>query len=92
MNNTKYMYHTNQSEVAIREALVKRHPRDSFTLATKLPTMFLTCVEDQERIFSEQLEKCGVEYFDYYLIHNLGEINYQIAERFDSFALTFEPK
>ena len=47
--------------------------------------MFLTKKEDLPRIFSEQLEKCGVDYFDYYLIHNLGVINYAIAEKLDAF-------
>jgi Predicted oxidoreductases of the aldo/keto reductase family len=84
--DTAYMYHGYQSEIAIREALVKRHPRDSFTLTTKLPTMLLKTEEDMERIFNEQLEKCGVEYFDYYLLHNLGVSHYAIAQKFDSFA------
>ena len=84
--DTAYMYHTGKSEIAIREAVVKRHPRDTFTIADKLPTMFLKEVGDQERIFAEQLEKCGVEYFDYYLLHNLGAINYATAQKFGSFA------
>lgn len=83
--DTAYMYHNYQSEVALRESLVKRHKRESFTLATKLPTMFLQTKDDQERIFSEQLEKCGVDYFDYYLLHNLGVNHYAIARKFDSF-------
>ena len=83
--DTAYMYHDFHSEIAIREALVKRHPRGSFTLTDKMPTMFLKKQEDLERIFSEQLEKCGVEYFDYYLLHNLGVANYEIAERFHAF-------
>ncbi|KHD37485.1 Fe-S oxidoreductase [Clostridium acetobutylicum] len=83
--DTAYMYHTGKSELAIKEALVKRHKRDSFTLATKLPTMFLKEEGDQERIFNEQLEKCGVDYFDYYLLHALGEKNYATAQRFRSF-------
>jgi len=90
--DTAYMYHMNKSEIAIREALVKRHNRDSFTLATKLPTMFLKAKEDQERIFNEQLEKCGVDYFDYYLLHNLGVAHYEIAQKFDSFAFIEEKK
>ena len=49
--DTAYMYHNFRSETAIREALVKRHPRDRFTLTSKLPTMFLTAEEDMERIF-----------------------------------------
>lgn len=90
--DTAYMYHMGRSELAIRECLVKRHKRDSFTLATKLPTMFLKSEEDQERIFNEQLEKCGVDYFDYYLIHNLGVSHYEIAKKFDSFAFVRQKK
>ncbi|MDK2808874.1 MAG: uncharacterized protein PWP24_1611, partial [Clostridiales bacterium] len=70
--DTAYMYHNFISESAVKEALVKRHPRDSYTIATKLPTMFLKEVEDMERIFNEQLEKIGVTYFDYYLLHSLS--------------------
>jgi len=90
--DTAYMYHMNKSEIAIRESLVKRHKRDSFTIATKLPTMFLHTKEDQERIFNEQLEKVGVAYFDYYLLHNLNITHYEIAEKFDSFAFIEEKK
>lgn len=90
--DTAYMYHVGNSEIAIRESLVKRHKRDSFTLATKLPTMLLKTQEDQERIFNEQLEKCGVDYFDYYLIHNLGVNHYEIATKFDSFAFVQQKK
>ncbi len=90
--DTAYMYHMNKSEIAIKEALVKRHKRDRFTVATKLPMMFLKTREDQERIFNEQLEKCGVDYFDYYLLHNLGVSNYETAQRLDSFAFVQEKK
>lgn len=90
--DTAYMYHNFKSEVAIREALVKRHDRDKFTLTTKLPTMLLKTKEDQEKIFNTQLEKCGVEYFDYYLLHNLGAINYRTAEKFNSFEFVQEKK
>lgn len=90
--DTAYMYHMGKSEMAIRESVVKRYKRDKFTLATKLPTMFLKTQEDQERIFQEQLEKCGVDYFDYYLLHNLGTTNYETAEKFASFAFVQEKK
>lgn len=83
--DTAYMYHDFISEEVVREALVKRHPRDSFTLATKMPTMFLKKPEDHGRIFSEQLKKCGVDYFDYYLIHSLSTEHYEIAQRLDTF-------
>ncbi len=90
--DTAYMYHKFTSEIVLREALVKRHPRDSFTVATKMPTMFLKEKEDLERLFNEQLEKCGVEYFDYYLLHNLGVSHYKIAEKFDVFAFIRQKK
>ena len=63
--DTAYMYHDFTSETALREALVRRHPRESFTVADKMPTMFLKQDGDLERIFDEQLDKCGVDYFDY---------------------------
>lgn len=90
--DTAYMYHNFKSEIALREALVKRHPRDSFTVATKMPTMFLKTKDDQERIFNEQLEKCGVDYFDYYLLHNLGVTHYEIAKNMDSFGFIKQKK
>ena len=90
--DTAYMYHDFRSECVVREALVERHPRSSFTLATKLPTMFLKAEGDQERIFDEQLSKCGVDYFDYYLLHNLNISNYRTVERFDSFAFAARMK
>lgn len=90
--DTAYMYHMGKSETAMREALVKRHKRESFTVATKMPTMFLKSSDDHERIFSEQLAKCGVDYFDYYLLHNLGTENYEIAQRFNSFEFIRQKK
>ena len=90
--DTAYMYHNFKSEIALREALVKRYPRESYTVATKMPTMFLKDKDDLERIFKEQLEKCGVDYFDYYLLHNLGVTHYQIAEKFDAFAFILQKK
>jgi len=90
--DTAYMYHMYKSEIAVREALVKRHKRDSFTITTKLPTMFLKTKKDQERIFNEQCEKCGVDYFDYYLLHSLGMKNYETAKELGSFEFVNEKK
>lgn len=90
--DTAYVYHNMKSEIAVREALVKRYPRDKFTLATKLLPRVLKAAEEQERIFQEQLEKCGVEFFDYYLIHNLGESSYRQACKFDTFGFVAAKK
>lgn len=90
--DTAYMYHNYESERVLREVLVKRHPRASFTVATKLPTMFLKKPEDMERIFQEQREKTGVAYFDYYLLHALNANHYKIAEELDAFAFMQKKK
>ena len=84
--DTAYMYHGGRSESAAREAIVARYPRDSFWLTSKLPTFYLHKKGDQERIFAEQLKRCGVEYFDNYLLHSLDKKNYETAEKFGSFA------
>ena len=90
--DTAYMYHDFTSESVIKEALVNRHPRDSYTLATKLPTMFLETEGDNERIFAKQLQNCGVDYFDYYLIHNLGVEHYATAQRLGCFEFVQQKK
>ena len=90
--DTAYMYHDYTSERALRETLVKRYKRNEFTVATKMPTMLLKVKEDVPRIFAEQLENCGVEYFDYYLAHNLGLINYAIAQKLDVFPFIQQKK
>ena len=89
---TAYMYHDFASERAVKTALVERHARDCFTLTSKLPTMMLKTKEDQERIFNEQLEKCGVEYFDYYLLHALTKVTYETAQRLGSFDFVQQKK
>jgi predicted aldo/keto reductase-like oxidoreductase len=83
--DTAYIYHKGKSEIAMREALVKRHKRDTFTIATKMPMLILKEKDEQEGYFNEQLEKCGVDYFDYYLLHNIGLKYYQLAQKCDSF-------
>ncbi len=90
--DTAYTYHGFKSEGTVREALVKRHNRDEFSLATKLPPRMLKSVEDQERIFNEQLENCGVEFFDYFLLHNIGVSAYQQACKYDTFGFALKKK
>ena len=83
--DTAYMYHEGTSEMAVREDLVKRYDRDKFLLADKLPTMRLNEAADMQRIFDEQRQKCGVEYFDYYLLHNLNTRFYDTAVKLGAF-------
>ncbi len=90
--DTAYMYHAGASENMVKEAVVDRYPRDSFQLATKLPTMMLKEEEDSPRIFAEQLQKCGVQFFDYYLLHCLTKDNYEICNRLGVFEFANEKK
>ena len=85
--DTAWFYHKGLSENIVKEALVDRYPRDKFTVATKLPLSSLKEADEarQEEIFATQLQKIGVEYFDYYLLHNINTDNYQTAQRLHSF-------
>ena len=79
--DTAYFYHEGSSENAMKEAVVKRYPRESFILADKLPIWHAETAEDIPKLFNEQLERCGVDYFDFYLLHALdGEKNTKCEE------------
>ncbi len=67
-------YHDGQSETVIGRIL-GNYPRNKFYLATKFSVYDLSNMDKVEEIFEEQLKKCGVEYFDFYLFHNVCEIN-----------------
>jgi predicted aldo/keto reductase-like oxidoreductase len=71
--DTAYMYHGGKSEGFLRRALVERHPRASFTLATKMPGEGAGSLDKAKEIFAEQLERLGVGYIDYYLLHGIGK-------------------
>ena len=70
------------SETAIRKALVERHPRESFTLASKLNAMVAPTEKAAKQEFTTSLRRTGAGYFDYYLLHAFMENNYEKYERF----------
>lgn len=72
--DTAWGYHSGNSERAMGKAL-GRHPRESFYLATKFPGYDLSNMPKVKEIFEKQLEKCQVSYFDFYLFHNVCEMN-----------------
>lgn len=90
--DTAWMYCGFKSENAAKEALVDRHPRDSYTLATKLHAGFLKAKEDRDAIFNEQIAKTGVDYFDYYLLHDVGQDHYEIYKELDCFNWLMDKK
>lgn len=72
--DTAWGYHDGHSETVMGKAL-NRYPRESYYLATKFPGYDLSNMDKVEEIFEKQLEKCGVGYFDFYLFHNVCEMN-----------------
>ncbi len=72
--DTAWGYHSGHSEAAVGKALA-RYPRDTFYLADKFPGYDLSNMDKVEEIFEAQLKRCGVDYFDFYLIHNVCEMN-----------------
>ena len=70
--DTAFVYHEGVGEAAFRKCVVERYPRESFKIATKLPLFVITEESQLEPIFAQQLENCGVEYFDYYMLHNVS--------------------
>lgn len=83
--DTAFTYLDGRSEAAIKRAVVERHPRNTFRIADKLPSWKVEHRKDCERYFKEQCERCGVTYFDVYLLHWLNAENYAIAEQYDEF-------
>ena len=79
--DTAYMYHRGQSEVVMGD-LLSAYPRESFMLATKLPVVFVKEEGDQERFFEEQLSRCKVDYFDFYLAHALDKEKLETMKKF----------
>ena len=72
--DTAWGYHSGSSEIAIGRSL-GRYPRERWHLATKFPGYDLSNMNQVKTIFERQLEKCGVDYFDFYLFHNVCEMN-----------------
>lgn len=90
--DTAWMYCGFASEPAVKEALVSRYPRDSYTLATKLHAGFMKTKEDRDNIFNAQLEKTGAGYFDYYLLHGIEAGMLPTYEKLDCFNWILDKK
>ena len=72
--DTAFMYHDGQSEIVMGKVL-NQYPRERYYIATKFPGYDTANMEQVEQIFNKQLEKTGMEYFDFYLFHNVNEGN-----------------
>ena len=83
--DTAFPYHEQQSENALRKALVDRYDRDSYIFADKMPTVLVKSGDEYPLYFNKQLEKTGVSYFDYYLMHNMGRDRYFNTDKWGGF-------
>lgn len=90
--DTGYTYLDGLCEEMLCKTLVQRHPRDRFQLATKLPGYQVTSYEDCFRYFEESANRCGVDYFDVYMLHWLDEKHYALAEKYRQFEFLQELK
>ena len=91
--DTAYGYLGGKSELAIAEALVKRYPRESFQLATKLPPWAgAKTAEEARQMFWTSLERTQAGYFDFYLMHNLGNERTQLFEEYNLWNFALEQK
>ncbi len=90
--DTAYTYLDGRSEDTIREALVKRYPRNAYQLATKLPGYDAESYDDCFRYFEASAQRCGVDYFDVYMLHWLTEEHYRIAQERGEFEFLRELK
>lgn len=83
--DTAAPYHGMRSEVAFREAVVKNHPRESYTITDKLSIWMIDKAEDMETFFNGQLERLGVDYLDIYLLHAVSAAKYDKIQEFKAF-------
>lgn len=90
--DTAYLYHDEHSESALRKALVERYDRSSYVFADKMPTVIVKSADEYPMYFDRQLERTGVGYFDYYLMHNMGKDRYKKTEEFHGFDFAMRKK
>ncbi len=91
--DTAYGYINGKSEEAVKTALVDRYPRESFQLATKLPAWAgAKNAEEAKEMFYTSLRRTGAGYFDFYLLHNLGDTRTQVFEDYDIWNFVQEKK
>ena len=90
--DTAAPYHGKHSEIALREAVVKRYPRESYVVADKLTLGMIDKAEDMQSFFDGQMERTGLDYIDIYLLHALGKESYAKAQAFNAFEFAAQKK
>ena len=90
--DTAHGYLESKSELALRDCLTSRYPREAYILTNKLSTAYFNREEDIRPLFASQLEACGVEYFDFYLMHAQDRNNFEKYKRCRAYETAFELK
>ena len=90
--DTAHGYLGGKSETALRDCLAKRYPREAFVLTNKLSNSFFKCEEDIRPFFESQLEACGVDYFDFYLMHAQDRSNFEKYKKCRAYETAFDLK
>ncbi len=89
--DTAYMYHAGKSEKFIGTAL-RKYPRDSYFLADKLPIWMCSSPKDMQKIFNKQLDRTGIDKFDFYLLHSLDCKNFEKCEKYKAYDFLLEKR
>ncbi len=90
--DTAHGYHGGKSEIAIRECVSRRHDRSEFLLTNKLTDPYFESKEEIRPFFMKQLEWCGVDYFDFYLMHAQNRNNYQKFKKCEAYETAYSFK
>ena len=90
--DTAHGYHSGKSEVAIGKCLTSRHSRDEYILTDKLTDIYFDSEADIRPLFEEQLKTCGVEYFDFYLMHSQNATNFKKFKECNAYETAFKLK
>lgn len=90
--DTAHGYIQGKSEPAIKASLSSRYPREAYVLTTKLTENFFKTEEEIRPLFQKQLENCGVEYFDCYLMHAQNQKNFQHFQKYKAYETAFSLK
>ena len=88
--DTARVYIGGQGETAIRDCVVKRYPRDSFILTDKLSDSLFNSEDEIRPLFEKQLESCGVDYFDFYLLHSQTKSIFEKYKKMHAYEHAFE--
>ena len=89
--DTAHPYHGGESQIFLGETL-KKYPRESYHFATKLPTWMINSKEIMVDVFNEQFKNCRMDYFDFYMIHGLGEDRYDLVDQHGIYEYLLEQK